>query len=40
MAFIENHWQPMSYTGEANAPLGAFRIEDKVWWEVLHGSRY
>lgn len=47
MAFIDNHWQPMSYTGEGlfNAfPLPrAVRFKDKVWAcspEVLQGNRY
>jgi len=47
MAFIDSHWQPLDYTGEAlfNAfPLPrAVRFEDKVWRcseEVLHGNRY
>ena len=35
MAFVDTHWQPLDYTGEAlfNAfPLPrAVRFEDKVW---------
>ena len=47
MAFIDTHWQPLDYTGEAlfNAfPLPrAVRFEDKVWQcssEVLQKNRY
>lgn len=47
MAFIDTHWQPLDYTGEAlfNAfPLPrAVRFEDEVWQcssEVLQKNRY
>ena len=47
MAFIDDNWRPLDYTGEAlfNAfPLPrAVKFKDKVWkcsQEVLHGNRY